>query len=1275
MEQIRVEFTKSAQQRVVELVNKKYSALGIYHDFQPVAISKAQGRNEERHYIHLSYIEDDNTILSLYMELQENEAICISVKKLPITYLQNASMYIKANTKFSMYKAYAFSSAMKQQIKLLKTPQQHSEIIQTRMERWDDFLRFDFEEAQKDIVAIKLKVNRKLDDETYSATITNTKRDIRQWAIYKVDKQKSINTYEDFMSCRPSLIGTIIEPQKKQKNLYKIKLYRDEMNKGTYYAINRVRIIKLERQLAAIRALKMGRVANQKVEEWIFGEVVDLITTPLDLPRKKLFNQNLNEKQYEAVKSALGANDLYCIQGPPGTGKTTVITEICFQNTQRGLKTLVTSQSNLAVDNVLANLMVDVNLLLLRMGNPERVEEEGLPFIEKNVIYNWLESIVKLSTENLIHLQRNQTEPYKKKLETLTKEKNAFKNELSGYAQKKKELHQKNDDFLSELDFNKQRMAKVEHNYKVAVEEGEDFANNILLTTMKQRKADSNKQLSALIKSEVSLSQRLTTHEQHLGHLQMAASISEHYYETKTQCESILSDMALYEQRYQQHQATIKAVVEDLDYAASLGSQHPLNIRESLPYYLKKYRLDYDLTQFHQEVEKFKKIDRKLADIKYKKNYYDTIEIQVNHLFVERKITTPPVLPMSYSQLSIEEASQELINYVYKQPRQLGGGRTQYITTQQWWDGLCSAYTHFILNGQQIIRVLQQFSHERNQFIATTHLGAINKDIQHQLTMRMEAEKERLNQKNMGEEYFEKLQHTLQEKEALIQYFLQSYPSLAGLSSLTSYYQEMKQIIETVIRNKDKLNHLQNEKKQLTENMQKQQLDIENFMKVKEERRQQLLLNIHLIEKEARMIHLEKKRTIGKQRIHAYEIDDLTSQINKMQQQINKVEEKYQKEERRYKEKQGEERDCAILAELQRQWIKEINQITDSELQRFTKTYVKHANVIGVTCIQAGAPHFKENFDEFDVIIIDEVSKATPPELLIPVLKGKKVILVGDHKQLPPIIEEKVVEQLLEGETYTASERIDVKNYYKESLFERLFMQISPDFKMTLTTQYRMHPQMMDLIQPFYQNQGLNLKCGLSKPDEQRAHHLAIPPLQLNDHVIWLDMPNTKDYYEESVQKSYRNMAEVNVIKQTVMAMLRSIQEQKQQGALSPDYQKSIGIISFYSQQIVAIENMLKELGEQQEIFQHADFRVGTVDRFQGMEREVIIISFVRNNQGRNIGFARDPRRVNVALSRAQQLLVIIGSSDNFRGEILIYKQIIEKLQRNKRLINAQEMV
>ena len=113
------------------------------------------------------------------------------------------------------------------------------------------------------------------------------------------------------------------------------------------------------------------------------------------------FHNQLNEFQQEAVVGAMSAEDLYVIQGPPGTGKTTVISEICQQNAKAGLRTLVASQSNLAVDNALSRLLSNKDIRILRFGRTESIEEEGKKFIEENVGEYWKDQTLNVLQEEI----------------------------------------------------------------------------------------------------------------------------------------------------------------------------------------------------------------------------------------------------------------------------------------------------------------------------------------------------------------------------------------------------------------------------------------------------------------------------------------------------------------------------------------------------------------------------------------------------------------------------------------------------------------------------------------------------------------------------------------------------------------------------------------------------------------------------------------------------------------------------------------------------------
>lgn len=341
--------------------------------------------------------------------------------------------------------------------------------------------------------------------------------------------------------------------------------------------------------------------------------------------------------------------------------------------------------------------------------------------------------------------------------------------------------------------------------------------------------------------------------------------------------------------------------------------------------------------------------------------------------------------------------------------------------------------------------------------------------------------------------------------------------------------------------------------------------------------------------------------------------------------------------------------------------------------------------------------NFKEcnrtNID-FDTVIMDEASKATPPELALPVLFGKKSIIVGDHRQLPPMIDGEEIKDLLVsiGEKELAKSLSHKE--FETSQFERLFLNIDESIKGTFDTQYRMHPAINEAIAQFYKDDG-GLNCGL--PLEE-THHDSFDKwnsryhgLQFKDiitpetHTIWINV--TTPEIQEGTSRV--NFGEIEAIDNILSVLKKSNGKTEFDKWISNKSleEKQIGLISFYGKQIQYINKMLKEKHIETPI------RLSTVDRFQGMERNIIIVSMVRSNkiasfQGQqpdeiygdigyptqeSLGFAESPNRLNVALSRARRLLIVVGNSEHFCRKD-IYKNVFETIQQNGKIISAEEL-
>ncbi|MCC5665924.1 translation initiation factor IF-2 N-terminal domain-containing protein [Nostoc sp. CHAB 5784] len=296
------------------------------------------------------------------------------------------------------------------------------------------------------------------------------------------------------------------------------------------------------------------------------------------------------------------------------------------------------------------------------------------------------------------------------------------------------------------------------------------------------------------------------------------------------------------------------------------------------------------------------------------------------------------------------------------------------------------------------------------------------------------------------------------------------------------------------------------------------------------------------------------------------------------------------------------------------------------------RIYLDNANVVGITCVQAANRGFSEEFKSFDVVIIDEVSKCTPPELLIPALKGKKLVMVGDHRQLPPMLDTSTLEEVAQTIGNTREEL----QFLEESLFKSQFESADESIKQMLITQYRMHPFIMGAINQFYDGK---LKSGILEPDTKRAHHLAGEIIQESQHLIWVKTPIENQFLEQRNGTSYFNTQEIDAIERLCQQFETTWASKVANG----EPKKEIAVITFYGAQLRKIDERL-----QSELFPSLEIRTGTVDRFQGMERPVVIVSMVRNNSKGDVGFAKKPERVNVAFSRAQELLIIVGCHNLF---------------------------
>ncbi|ONK56008.1 uncharacterized protein A4U43_C10F3190 [Asparagus officinalis] len=278
-------------------------------------------------------------------------------------------------------------------------------------------------------------------------------------------------------------------------------------------------------------------------------------------------------------------------------------------------------------------------------------------------------------------------------------------------------------------------------------------------------------------------------------------------------------------------------------------------------------------------------------------------------------------------------------------------------------------------------------------------------------------------------------------------------------------------------------------------------------------------------------------------------------------------------------------------------------------LKRATEREIlQNADVICCTCVGAGDPRLS-NF-RFRQVLIDESTQATEPECLIPLVLGaKQVVLVGDHCQLGPVIMCKKA----------------ARAGLAQSLFERLvLLGLKP---IRLQVQYRMHPSLSEFpSNNFYEG---TLQNGVTV-NERQTSGIDFPwPVPTRPMFFYVQMGQEEI---SASGTSYLNRTEASNVEKIVTTFLRS-------GVIP----SQIGVITPYEGQRAYIVNYMSRNGSlRQQLYK--EIEVASVDSFQGREKDYIILSCVRSNEHQGIGFLNDPRRLNVALTRARYGIVILGN-------------------------------
>lgn len=1117
-------------------------------------------------------------------------------------------------------------------IRELPIAQERSEYVKKRIASWEGYLRI--EEINADVADVTVTFSRaSLNADFSKLSLVCNGLKANEWNTIKGFSAKMKGLQND--------IGNVVNTDKSKKTVeielsrnYREMARRNEWHPNSYKEVvfsNFAALSQVKRLRKGFKDLQDGLAANPNLEKVLFEErpVVRISKKQKEL----VFHNELNKFQQEAVTGAMTSNDLYVIQGPPGTGKTTVISEICHQNVKAGLRTLVASQANLAVDNALGRLLSHQDIRILRYGRTDSIEEEGQKFIEENVALNW-------------------------KNVTL----DAVNNQLQSHAER--EIQLQNNLASAEDDLKKLRDELLQLDKKVKLKEEAQAQHILYLNEITKL----NKKIVIFKNEHESLSKSQAVLQKSADDLSVEINRLEQIIQTEIKSSTALDQMEKLEQQIEQlrqyisYRQTVKKLNETED---SIAISHKnLEIKNdkinSLHLFLKAldsvtkidllknrmqffeivptFNTNWKMTELTQLIDTIKSDTSSEGYSEWQElnNRLSTAINMIEGLLKENGFLTKSAKTTNNQKYNSVKEIHGLIDRIglfLIDPSTKRSLETRNYSAEKYDNLEKIAVALALLRERKNYAQLQGASFEKQHQVkleSKKMFTVIKKELAEQINqMILEIEHERKSiQHNL-----ESQQMTLSSLQLTASKSKERIGIIDEIQSIQSVKEELEQKEKTFADYIKKKATLQQYEQELKTKMDDAEV---NAQKSKEN-----LVTLQSIEEEIGSVNEERLE----QEKQLAPLAELVAQNPEEERQLT-LTSIHQLETKTEKLKADKKR-LPITLKLQKEWISLLSEANEYDLDEIRKLYVEHANVIGTTCVASARRDFMEEYPTFDVVIIDEVSKATPPELLLPMLKGKKIILVGDHHQLPPLMGQATLEELLE-ESDNQEEKSELEKLLKESLFERLFRTLPKQNKTMLAIQYRMHESIMETITPFYQEGDYSLQCGLTDSDAVRDHMIDSRYVQRNDHLLWFDMPNEPKYFEEKVKggTSRFNQAELNMTSKILLDLESASEKAKKDGTMKQEVKKSVGVISFYGEQVKRIDRLI----QQELIPQHLNCRTGSVDKFQGMEMDVIILSFVRNHQdkGGDIGFARDYRRLNVALSRARELLIIVGSADMF---------------------------
>ncbi|WP_297187121.1 AAA domain-containing protein [uncultured Porticoccus sp.] len=317
--------------------------------------------------------------------------------------------------------------------------------------------------------------------------------------------------------------------------------------------------------------------------------------------------------------------------------------------------------------------------------------------------------------------------------------------------------------------------------------------------------------------------------------------------------------------------------------------------------------------------------------------------------------------------------------------------------------------------------------------------------------------------------------------------------------------------------------------------------------------------------------------------------------------------------------------------------------VLETDEVNYDEFLARSRQLVTGTCVGIGQRHIGIRENQYDWVIIDEAARSIASELAIAMQAGKRILLVGDHQQLPPLYtapHKKALARRL-GISSVESD-LDIM---LQSDFARAFESSFGDHVgATLLTQYRMAPEIGNLVSnAFYDGK---LENGDRVIPEIYSHL----PEVLQSPVTWMDTSGLghRAYHQADKGVSIYNRCEADLI----INLLKQVAEDRnfvyELKSLVKEEEPAIGVICMYGEQKRLLRQKFNEVQWDEDF--RSLVKIDTVDSYQGKENRIIILSLTRSDQRQSPGFLRAPNRINVALSRAMDRLLIVGSVQMWRS-------------------------